>query len=173
MSLTILTNNVAALRESSRKEVINMASATFGAGCFWGVEAKFRRIPGVIDAISGYTGGTAENPSYEQVCGGTTDHTEAVQIQYDPQKVSYEELLDAFWDMHDPAYPTKTQYKSAIFYHTLEQKAAAETSRDRRQLKLNAPIATEILPAQPFYRAEEYHQRYYEKHGISGDIYPH
>ncbi|MHB9106219.1 MAG: peptide-methionine (S)-S-oxide reductase MsrA [Armatimonadota bacterium] len=147
-----------------------MATATFGAGCFWGVEAKFRRIPGVIEAISGYTGGTVENPSYEQVCHGRTGHTEAVQVEYDPDKVSYSELLDAFWQMHNPTVPSKTQYKSVIFYHTPEQKAVAEASRDRLQQQSKAPIVTEILPVQPFYKAEEYHQRYYEKHGITGDI---
>lgn len=147
-----------------------MATATFGAGCFWSVEAKFRRIPGVIDAISGYTGGTVENPSYEEVCSGETGHTEAVQIEYDPDRVSYEELLDAFWQIHDPTVKSKTQYQSVIYYHTPEQQAAAEASRDRLQQALPAPIVTEILPAQTFYRAEEYHQRYYEKHGITGDI---
>ena len=148
----------------------HMATATFGAGCFWGVEAKFRRIPGVLDAISGYTGGTVENPSYEQVCGGRTGHTEAVLVEYDPEKVSYDELLAAFWKMHDPTVKSKPQYKSVIYYHTSEQKAAAEAARDKRQQESTASIATDILPAQPFYKAEEYHQRYYEKHGITGDI---
>jgi peptide-methionine (S)-S-oxide reductase len=149
-----------------------MATATFGAGCFWGVAAKFRRIPGVLDAMSGYMGGRVENPSYEQVCGGKTGHTEAVQVKYDPERVSYDELLDAFWHMHDPTQRSYPQYKSVIFYHTPEQQMAAEASRDRLQRERKTPIATEFLPAQPFYRAEEYHQRYYEKHGISGDICP-
>jgi len=153
-----------------RTETNAMATATFGAGCFWGVEAKFRRIPGVLDATSGYTGGTTVNPSYEQVCGGKTGHTESVQVEYDPQQVSYPELLDTFWHMHDPTQQSKTQYKSVIFYHTPEQQAAAEASRDRLQHELKTPIVTDILPAQTFYRAEEYHQRYYEKHGITGDI---
>jgi len=159
--------------ESKQVRTGHMATATFGAGCFWGVEAKFRRIPGVIEAISGYTGGTVENPSYEQVCGGKTGHTEAVQVEYDPDKVSYYELLSFFLQMPDPTETSKTQYKSVIFYHTPEQKAAAGISRDKLQREHRQPIATEILPAQTFYRAEEYHQRYYEKHGITGDICGH
>lgn len=157
---------------------MSTAVATFGAGCFWGVEAAFRQLPGVIDAVSGYSGGQAENPTYQQVCTGRTGHAETVQVTYDPQIVSYPTLLDLFWRMHDPTTLNRqgpdvgTQYRSAIFYHTPEQaqearesKAALESSGTFRK-----PIVTQIEPASTFYPAEEYHQRYNEKHGVSCHI---
>lgn len=149
--------------------------ATFAAGCFWGVEAAFRRVEGVKDAVVGYTGGSFENPTYEDVCGGKTGHAETVQITYDPTAVSYEELLDVFWNMHDPTQINRqgsdvgAQYRSAIFYHTPEEKLLAEKSRDALlgSGKFKKPIVTEIVPASVFWRAEAYHQRYLEKNGLT------
>jgi peptide-methionine (S)-S-oxide reductase len=143
--------------------------ATFAAGCFWGVEAAFRQIPGVVDAAVGYTGGQTENPTYRQVCGHHTGHAEAVQVSFDPARVSYDALLQAFWDMHDPTTLNRqgpdvgSQYRSAIYYHSPEQKAAAEASRQAQAGHLTRPIVTEITPASVFWRAEDYHQRYLEK----------
>jgi peptide-methionine (S)-S-oxide reductase len=150
---------------------MNTQTATFAAGCFWGVEAAFRQIPGVVDAVSGYTGGTAENPTYRQVCGHTTGHAEAVEVTFDPQRVTYDQLLDAFWEIHDPTQLNRQgpdvgdQYRSAIFAHGDEQMRAAIASRDREQAKLARPTVTQILPAPRFWPAEEYHQRYFEKSG--------
>lgn len=150
---------------------MNTQTATFAAGCFWGVEAAFRQIPGVIDAISGYTGGQTENPTYRQVCSHTTGHAEAVEVTFDPQRASYEQLLDAFWEMHDPTQLNRQgpdvgdQYRSAIFTHTPEQEQAAISSRDREQKKQQRPIVTQIVAAPKFWPAEEYHQRYFEKNG--------
>jgi peptide-methionine (S)-S-oxide reductase len=147
--------------------------ATFAAGCFWGVEGAFRQIPGVLDAVSGYTGGHTVNPSYQDVCSGRTGHAEAVEVTFDPAVVSYDKLLDAFWGMHDPTQHNRqgpdigTQYRSAIFFHSPAQETAARASSEAEQLKLKRPIATEIVDAGPFYRAEEYHQRYAERHGIA------
>lgn len=147
--------------------------ATFGAGCFWGVEAAFRGVPGVIDALAGYSGGEVAEPSYEQVCMGRTGHAEVVEVEYDPEKVGYDELLQVFWRNHDPTQKNRqgpdvgTQYRSAIFYHDEDQRQRAESSRDRAQSSLRRQVVTEITPAGPFYRAEEYHQRYFEKQGIS------
>lgn len=149
--------------------------ATFGAGCFWGVEARFREIDGVEETAVGYLGGDQENPSYEDVCTGRTGHAEVVQIVYDSERVDFDTLLDVFWEMHDPTSlnrqgpDTGTQYRSAIFYHSPEQKAAAERSRERLEAsgRYRRPIVTEITPASTFYRAEEYHQRYLEKKGLS------
>ena len=147
--------------------------AIFGAGCFWGVEAAFRGVPGVVDAPVGYSGGSVENPTYEQVCTGGTGHAEVVQVEYDPDAVSYEELLDVFWKNHDPTQVNRqgpdvgSQYRSAIFYTGDEQRRIAEAARERAQGSYKRPIATEITPAGTFYRAEEYHQRYFEKKGIS------
>lgn len=146
--------------------------ATFAGGCFWGIEAGFRKLPGVIDVRSGYTGGTVENPSYEQVCTGETGHAEAVNVTFDPEKITYQELLDAFWTMHDPTQVNRQgpdvgyQYRSAIFTHGPEQRAMAEESKKALMEKHQflSPIATIIEPAGPFYDAEEYHQRYFEKH---------
>ncbi|GIW81388.1 MAG: peptide methionine sulfoxide reductase MsrA [Gemmatales bacterium] len=148
-----------------------MAKATFGAGCFWGVEATFRRVKGVTATAVGYEGGTLENPTYEDVCSDATGHAEVVEIDYDPQQVSYEELLDVFWKCHDPTTLNRqgpdvgTQYRSVIFYHTPEQEAAARASLEKAQARFARPIVTQILPAQTFWRAEEYHQQYLEKHG--------
>ena len=147
--------------------------ATFGAGCFWGVEAAFRRVPGVLDAVSGYAGGHTENPSYREVCTDRTGHAEVVQVTFDPAKVSYEQLLDVFWKMHDPTQVNRqgpdfgTQYRTAIFYHSPEQEATARRSKQALEAsgRFRHSIATEITPAGPFWRAEEYHQRYLEKRG--------
>ncbi len=147
--------------------------ATFGAGCFWGVEAAFRRVPGVLDAVSGYSGGHAENPSYKEVCTDRTGHAEVVQVTFDPSRVRYEQLLDVFWKIHDPTQVNRqgpdfgTQYRTAIFYHSPEQEAAARKSKQALEAsgRFRQPMATEITPAGPFWRAEEYHQRYLEKRG--------
>lgn len=147
--------------------------ATFGAGCFWGVESAFRGVPGVVDAPVGYSGGTVAEPSYEQVCTGRTGHAEVVEVEYDPEKVSYDELLDVFWRAHDPTQKNRqgpdvgTQYRSAIFYHDEDQRRRAEASRERAQASRSRPVVTEITAAGTFYRAEDYHQRYFEKKGIS------
>lgn len=149
--------------------------ATFGAGCFWGVEAGFRRVPGVIDVAVGYAGGHTPNPSYQDVCTDETGHAEVVQVTFDPAKVSYEQLLDVFWQIHDPTQLNRqgpdfgTQYRTAIFFHSPEQEAAAKKSKAALEAsgKLRRPVATEITPAGPFYRAEEYHQRYLEKRGAA------
>ena len=147
--------------------------ATFAAGCFWGPEARFRRINGVVDAAVGYMGGHLKNPTYQQVCTDRTGHAEVVQVTYDPSVITYEQLLEAFWNMHDPTTPDRqgfdfgTQYRSAIFYHDENQKAAADASKKRldEDGHFGDPIVTEIVAAGPFYRAEEYHQRYLEKTG--------
>ncbi len=147
--------------------------ATFAAGCFWGPEARFRRIDGVVDAAVGYMGGHVKNPTYQMVCTDETGHAEVVQVTYDPSIISYEQLLDAFWNMHDPTTPDRqgfdfgSQYRSAIFYHDENQHTAAEASKKRldESGQLSDPIVTEITAAGPFYRAEEYHQRYLEKTG--------
>lgn len=149
--------------------------ATFGAGCFWGVEVAFRQVPGVIDATVGYLGGTMENPTYKDVCTGRTSHAEVVQVEYDPQRVKYETLLDTFWKSHDPTQLNRqgpdvgTQYRSAIFYHTDAQREAAEASKARleQERRFERPIVTQITEASTFYRAEDYHQRYLEKRGLA------
>jgi peptide-methionine (S)-S-oxide reductase len=149
--------------------------ATFGAGCFWGVEVAFRQVPGVTDAAAGYMGGTTENPSYKDVCTDTTGHAEVVEVEYDPKKASYEDLLDVFWKSHDPTQKNRqgpdvgTQYRSAIFIHSPEQEAAARASIERLEgeRRFPRPIATEVTPAGPFWRAEEYHQQYLEKRGLA------
>lgn len=148
-------------------------TATFAAGCFWGPEARFRELDGVLDAEVGYTGGTVDNPDYRSVCAGETGHAEAVRLTYDPERISFGDLLNAFWEMHDPTQRNRqgvdvgSQYRSAIFAHDEEQLAAAERSRAELDAsgRLSGPVATEIRPAGPFWRAEEYHQRYLEKHG--------
>jgi peptide-methionine (S)-S-oxide reductase len=150
-------------------------TATFAAGCFWGIEAAFRNIPGVTDAAVGYSGGRTANPTYKDVCTDETGHAEVVQVTFDPSKLSYEQLLDAFWQMHDPTQVNRqgpdfgSQYRSAIFIHSPEQKATAEKSKVALQAsgKFRKPIATEITPAGTFYRAEDYHQRYLEKRGAA------
>jgi peptide-methionine (S)-S-oxide reductase len=152
-----------------------METATFAAGCFWGVEATFRKVKGVTATEVGYCGGHFKNPTYKDVCSGKTGHAEAVQLEFDPAVVSYEQLLDVFWKSHDPTQRNRqgpdvgTQYRSAIFFHSPEQKVAAEASKRRLQEsgKHKRPIATEIVPASTFYRAEEYHQQYLEKRGAA------
>lgn len=152
-----------------------MEKVMFGAGCFWGVEAMFRQVPGVIDAVSGYSGGHLENPTYEDICSDDTGHAEVVEVIYDPEKVSFDALLNVFWENHNPTTMNRqgpdigTQYRSAIFYNTPEQQTAAERSKAQWDTsgRFRSPIVTEITPAQEFYRAEEYHQRYLEKRGLA------
>ena len=154
-------------------EPMNRQKATFAAGCFWGVEAAFRQVRGVTEMGVGYTGGHTQHPTYEQVCSDATGHAEAVTLEYDPGQVSYGDLLEVFWKIHNPTTLNRqgpdrgSQYRSAIFYHTPEQRTAAEASKARRERarRYDRPIVTEIVAAAEFYRAEEYHQRYYEKHG--------
>ncbi|HET7853361.1 MAG TPA: peptide-methionine (S)-S-oxide reductase MsrA [Candidatus Methylomirabilis sp.] len=149
--------------------------ATFGAGCFWGVEAAFRKLKGVVSTAVGYSGGSSKNPTYKDVCSGSTGHAEVVQVEYDPSKSSYEELLNVFWGVHDPTQMNRqgpdvgTQYRSAIFFHNAEQEAAAKAAKARLEKsgRYRKPVVTEIIPASEFYTAEEYHQRYFEKHGMS------
>ncbi len=150
-----------------------MAKATFGAGCFWGVEAAFRRVTGVSSTAVGYLGGTLKNPTYHDVCTGKTGHAEVVQLEYDPSLVSYEELLNVFWSLHDPTTLNRqgpdvgTQYRSAIFFHNAEQEAVTKASKEKLQNsgRYKRDIVTEMTPASEFYRAEEYHQQYIEKRG--------
>ena len=150
-----------------------MAKATFGAGCFWGVEAAFRRLNGVNEAFSGYAGGDKDNPTYEEVCTGRTGHAEVVEVDYDPDKITYFELLDSFWAIHDPTSLNRqgpdvgTQYRSAIYFHTPDQQENARTSLQAQTDagRYRDPIVTEVTPASRFYKAEEYHQRYFEKQG--------
>ena len=150
-----------------------MAKATFGAGCFWGVEAAFRRLNGVNEAFSGYAGGDKDNPTYEEVCTGRTGHAEVVEVDYDPDKITYVELLDTFWAVHDPTTLNRqgpdvgTQYRSAIYFHTSEQQKVARDSllSQSESGRYRNPIVTEITQASTFYKAEEYHQRYFEKQG--------
>ena len=150
-------------------------TATFGAGCFWGVEAAFQRVPGVIDTAVGYSGGHTENPTYQDVCSDETGHAEVVQVTFDPAKVSYEQLLNVFWQIHDPTQVNRqgpdfgTQYRTAIFFHTPEQQATAKKSRETLEAsgEFRRPIATEVTPAGKFYPAEEYHQKYLQKRGAA------
>lgn len=147
--------------------------ATFGAGCFWAVEAAFRQLKGVVSTSVGYAGGSFKNPTYEDVCTGQTGHAEVVELEYDPAKISYDELLKVFWEIHDPTTLNRqgldigTQYRSAIFFYNPEQEVAARASKEKLQVsgRYKNPIVTEIVPASEFYRAEEYHQHYVEKHG--------
>jgi peptide-methionine (S)-S-oxide reductase len=147
--------------------------ATFGAGCFWGVEIAFRNLPGVLDTAVGYEGGTVPNPSYEDVCRHDTGHAEVVEVDFDPAEVSYEELLDAFWELHDPTQRNRqgpdvgSQYRSVVFFHTPEQERTAVESRAQAQTRFDRPIVTEIVPAQEFWRAEDYHQQYLVKRGLA------
>ena len=150
-----------------------MAKATFAAGCFWGVEEAFSEVGGVTKTTVGYTGGTVKNPSYEQVCTDTTGHAEAIEIEYDPAKVSYEKLLDTLWAVHDPTQLNRqgpdfgTQYRSAIFVHDAEQERAARAAIEalHKSGKFRRPVVTEVAPAQTFWPAEDYHQRYFAKRG--------
>ena len=161
-------------KEPSNISAMHTEKATFAAGCFWGVQAKFDEIKGVVKSTVGYTGGTLKNPTYEQVCSHATGHAEAVELEFDPAVVSYDQLLQAFWSIHDPTQVNRqgpdvgSNYRSAIFYHSPEQKAEAAASK----LKMNTEggfkgtIATEIVPASEFYPAEDYHQHYAKKHGM-------
>ena len=156
-----------------------MTKATFAAGCFWGVEDAFRQVKGVNSTTVGYTGGTTKNPTYKQVCSDGTGHAEAVEVEFDPAQVSYEQLLAFFWESHDPTSGNRQgpdvgdQYRSAIFTFSDAQQKAALASRDAEQKKLDAPITTEIKPAQPFWIAEDYHQQWDEKHGARSCPVPH
>jgi peptide-methionine (S)-S-oxide reductase len=160
---------------SSRRIDMAAEKATFAAGCFWGVEAAFRQVPGVLATAVGYTGGHTRNPTYEEVCTDRTGHAEAVQVEFDPARVSYEQLLDVFWSEHDPTQLNRqgpdvgTQYRTAIFVHSDAQRAAAERSKKKLEDsgRYARPIVTEILPAPEFFPAEEYHQRYLEKRGLA------
>ena len=152
-----------------------MAIATFGAGCFWGVEAEFRRVKGVKATAVGYAGGDLKNPTYRDVCSDTTGHAEVVQVEYDPEAVSYDDLLNVFWENHDPTTLNRqgpdvgTQYRSVVFFHTPEQQAAAQAAKERLEKdgRFRRPIVTEITPATTFYKAEDYHQQYLEKRGLA------
>jgi peptide-methionine (S)-S-oxide reductase len=152
-----------------------METATFGAGCFWGVEAAFRQAPGVVSTYVGFMGGTLDSPTYQDVCTDKTGHAEVVQITYDPLMTSYNDLLRVFWQSHDPTTVNRqgpdvgTQYRSVIFYHTPEQEALARASKEglERAGAFKRPIVTEIVPASGFWRAEEYHQQYLEKRGLA------
>ena len=147
--------------------------ATFGAGCFWGVEAAFRQLDGVTRTRVGYSGGTLDNPTYEDVCSHTTGHAEVVEVTYDPERVSYDRLLEVFWQKHDPTQLNRQgwdigdQYRSVVFFHDQEQQEAAVRSKAREQAHLSAPIVTQIEPGETFYEAEDYHQQYLEKRGRS------
>ena len=153
-----------------------MEKAIFGAGCFWGVETAFRAVKGVSEAICGYSNGHLKNPTYRDVCTGNTGHAEVVQVEYDSSQVTFDTLLNVFWDSHNPTTRNRqgpdigTQYRSAIFFFTPEQEAAAKASKEKMQQsgRWRDPIVTEIVPAAEFYRAEEYHQRYFEKRGMAG-----
>jgi peptide-methionine (S)-S-oxide reductase len=151
-----------------------MEKATFGAGCFWGVEHFFAEVPGVIDAVSGYEGGQGDNPSYRQVCTGMTNHAEVVEVTFDPAKVDYAKLVELFFKMHDPTTMNRqgpdvgTQYRSAIFVHSPEQERVAREELEKARPRFSRPIVTQVEPAQTFWKAEDYHQDYVEKnHGHS------
>jgi len=149
-----------------------MEKAMFAAGCFWQVEEEFRRIPGVIDVSSGYSGGYTPEPTYGDVCSGATGHAEVVEVEFDPEQVAYGTLVERFWEIHDPTTPNRqgpdvgTQYRSAIFFHSPEQEAAARDSLERARPRFRKPIVTEVSPASEYHRAEEYHQRYLERRGL-------
>ena len=152
-----------------------MEKATFGAGCFWGVEATLRSIPGVVSTLVGYCGGKTDHPTYKDVCTDTTGHAEAVEITFDPAQLTYEQLLEAFWKLHDPTTPNRqgpdvgSQYRSVIFFHSPAQETAALAAKERldKSGRFRRPIVTQIVAAMPFYKAEEYHQRYLEKRGLA------
>jgi peptide-methionine (S)-S-oxide reductase len=152
-----------------------MAKATFAAGCFWGVEATFRQLPGVSSTRVGYTGGSTSNPTYKDVCTDRTGHAEAVEVEYDPATLSYEKLLEIFWENHDPTQLNRqgpdygSQYRSGIFFHTPEQEAEAKASKEKLEQahRYSRPIVTQIIPATTFFEAEDYHQQYLEKRGLA------
>lgn len=152
-----------------------MEKATFGAGCFWGVEATFRKVKGVKNTAVGYMGGSLDHPTYKDVCSDRTGHAEVVHVEYDPAEVSYDQLLNIFWENHDPTTLNRqgpdygAQYRSAVFYHTSEQQAQAQASKEKLQAsgRFKRPIVTEITPAATFWMAEDYHQQYLEKRGMA------
>ncbi len=154
-------------------EQTNYETATFGAGCFWGIEAAYRQIQGVKATRVGYAGGHTTQPTYREVCAGNTNHAEVVEVTFDPARVSYEELLDVFWANHDPTQVNRqgpdvgTQYRTVVFFHSAEQEKSALASRDAIQERTSRPIATQIVAAEPFWEAEDYHQQYLEKRGLS------
>ncbi|MDQ3306684.1 MAG: peptide-methionine (S)-S-oxide reductase MsrA [Actinomycetota bacterium] len=149
--------------------------ATFGAGCFWGIEAAFRQVPGVVSTAVGYMGGTRDEPTYRQVCSGRTGHAEVVQVTYDPQRLSYDDVLAVFWDNHDPTTMNRqgpdmgTQYRSAVYFHGEAQESGARASIEKLEAsgRFRRPIVTEVTPASTFWPAEDYHQQYLEKRGLS------
>jgi peptide-methionine (S)-S-oxide reductase len=175
ITVCMCDQNLATPTPNPEKGATKMETATFAAGCFWGVEATFRQIKGVKATAVGYSGGSLDKPTYEDVCTDRTGHAEAVQVEYDPAQVTYEELLDVFWKNHDPTTPNRqgpdvgTQYRSVIFYHSPEQKASAIASKEKlaKSGKYKKPIVTEIVPDATFWRAEDYHQQYLEKRGLS------
>jgi peptide-methionine (S)-S-oxide reductase len=152
-----------------------MEKATFGAGCFWGVEVRFGQLPGVLETAVGYEGGKTEKPSYKEVCTDMTGHAEVVELDFDPSKVSYQQILDLFFELHDPTQLNRqgpdygTQYRSAIFYHSPEQEAAAKATIARltEEKRFSRPIVTQVVPAETFWKAEDYHQKYLEKRGMA------
>jgi peptide-methionine (S)-S-oxide reductase len=175
VDLTQMTSRGLCRTQSSPKELPPTQLARFAAGCFWGVEAELRKVPGVVGTAVGFAGGHTQLPNYHTVCQGNTGHAESVEVEFDPKVVSYEQLLAVFWDLHDPTTPNRSgpdvgeQYRSVIFYFSPEQKAAEIASRDRlaKSGELKARIVTEIVPAEEFWKAEDYHQQYVEKGGIA------
>ena len=171
MNLKLNAESPAAASPADRPEVEGLERATFAAGCFWGVEASFRETEGVVATRVGYTGGITDHPTYEQVCSDTTGHAEAVEVWFDPALVTYDQVLNVFWSIHDPTTRNRqgwdlgSQYRSVVFFHDADQESVAIASRDGRQASLSKQIVTQIVPASRFYDAEEYHQRYFEKHG--------
>ncbi len=171
-----LNNTTPTGKTTDESKTGNTQLATFAAGCFWGVEETFRRTPGVVNTQVGYCGGATADPDYRAVCNGDTGHAEAVEVEFDPSRVSFDQLVEFFWGNHDPTTLNRqgpdvgTQYRSAIYYHGDAQKAAALASKERRRAsgKHRRPIVTEITPASAFYRGEEYHQRYLAKRGLPG-----
>jgi peptide-methionine (S)-S-oxide reductase len=165
----------AALEWRRQRSDLTMEKATFAAGCFWGVEATFRAMPGVVNTRVGYTGGKTDNPTYKEVCTDRTGHAEAVEVEFDPAQVRYDDLLKVFWENHDPTQLNRqgpdwgTQYRSAIFFHTPQQQAAAQASKEalEKAQRFSKPIVTQIVPAVTFYPAEDYHQQYLEKRGLA------
>lgn len=154
---------------------VKTEKATFGAGCFWGVEAEFSKVPGVVSTAVGYCGGKTKNPTYKDVCTDETGHAEVIEIEFDPAKVSFEQLVEIFWELHDPTTLNRqgpdygAQYRSVIFFHSPEQERIAKASKEKLDKSgvFRSPIVTQIVAAQPFYRAEEYHQKYFEKKGMA------
>lgn len=170
------SSNVVMLHGDCQVEPIEGDSlkATFAAGCFWGVEAAFRSVPGVTATRVGYTGGHTTNPTYREVCGHATGHADAVEVEFDPAHVSYQDLLGVFWSLHNPTSPNRgagSQYRSAVFVHDEEQRRGAEASKEGVQPRFAAPITTEITPAPEFWEAEDYYQQYYEKRGLAASCH--